>query len=117
MVVQGDQQMPKATKKLKKAAPAASRNGWSKGKRAERPIEEPVATPVEPKAPREGTAKGTVLAMIQRPGGATLDEIRAATEWQPHTVRGFISVVPKRAGLTVTSTRRPNDKARVYEAH
>ena len=68
-------------------------------------------------ATREGTPKATVLAMIQRPGGATLDEIRAATGWLPHTVRGFISVVPKRAGLTVTSTRRAADKARVYEAH
>ncbi len=74
--------------------------------------------PVHAKAaPREGTAKATVLAMIQRQGGATLDEIRAATGWQPHTVRGFISVAPRRAGLTVTSTRRASDKARVYEAH
>ncbi len=68
------------------------------------------------KGPRQGTAKANVLAMIQRTGGATLDEIRAATGWQPHTVRGFISVVPKRAGLTVTSTRRAADKARVYKA-
>jgi len=27
-----------------------------------------------------------------------------------------MSVVPKKAGLTVTSTRREPDKARVYEA-
>jgi len=73
------------------------------------------AKKVEPAA-REGTHKATVLAMIQRPGGATLDEIMATTGWQKHTVRGFISVAPKRAGLTVTSTRRESDKARVYEA-
>jgi hypothetical protein len=60
----------------------------------------------EPKAPREGTAKANVLAMIQRKGGATLDEIGKATGWQKHTIRGFMSVVPKKAGLTVTSTRR-----------
>jgi Protein of unknown function (DUF3489) len=69
----------------------------------------------EPKAPREGTAKANVLAMIQRKGGATLDEIGKATGWQKHTIRGFMSVVPKKAGLTVTSTRR-EDGARVYEA-
>ena len=70
----------------------------------------------EPKAPREGTAKATVLAMILRKGGATLDEIMKATAWQAHTVRGFISVVPKKVGLTVISTRRESDKARVYAA-
>ena len=69
----------------------------------------------EPEAPREGTAKANVLAMIQRKGGATLDEIGKATGWQKHTIRGFMSVVPKKAGLTVTSTRR-EDGARVYEA-
>ncbi|MCE5309384.1 MAG: DUF3489 domain-containing protein [Acidobacteriales bacterium] len=109
--------MRKATKKVKKAVPATSRNRRSQEKKVARPATEQAATPTEPKAQREGTAKATVLAMIQRDGGATLDEIRAATGWQPHTVRGFISVAPKRAGLTVTSTRRAGDNARVYEAH
>jgi hypothetical protein len=117
MVVQGDKQMRKATKNVKRAAPAANRNKRPQEKKAAKPATEPAATPTEPKAPREGTAKTTVLTMIQRQGGATLDEIRAATGWLPHTVRGFISVVPKRAGLTVTSMRRASDKARVYEAH
>ena len=75
----------------------------------------PASTETRPVA-REGTAKATVLAMIQRKGGATLDEIMKATGWQAHTCRGFMSVVPKKAGLTVTSTRRESDKARVYEA-
>jgi hypothetical protein len=70
----------------------------------------------EARTPREGTAKATVLAMIQRKGGATLDEIMKATGWQAHTCRGFMSVVPRKAGLTVTSTRRESDKARVYAA-
>ncbi len=106
--------MRKATTKGKKKAPAAAdRNRRSPSKKAARPAVEPFV----PRATREGTAKANVLSMIQREGGATLDEIRTATGWLPHTVRGFISVVPKRAGLTVTSTRRATDKARVYEAH
>ena len=69
----------------------------------------------EPKVPREGTAKAKVIAMISQKGGATLPEIMAATGWQKHTVRGFMSTLPKRTGLVITSTRRESDKARVYE--
>ena len=94
----------KQTKKSKSAPKAAAK------KQAP-----PASTEAKPIA-RGGTAKATVLAMIQRQGGATLDEIMATTGWQKHTIRGFISVAPKRAGLTVTSTRRESDKARVYEA-
>ena len=62
---------------------------------------------------REGTAKANVIALLQRDGGATLDEIRTATGWQPHTVRGFISILGSRHGFKVTSTRREEDKARL----
>jgi len=55
----------------------------------------PPATEAKPVA-REGTAKATVLAMIQHKGGATLEEIMNATEWQAHTVRGFIAPRPRR---------------------
>ena len=54
--------------------------------------------------------------MIQRKGGATLDEIMKATGWQKHTVRGFISILGSKGGIKVTSTRRESDGARVYEA-
>jgi hypothetical protein len=55
-----------------------------------------------PKAAREGTAKARVIAMLQRKGGATLQEIVAETGWQ--------------TGIEITSTRRESDQARVYEA-
>ena len=54
--------------------------------------------------------------MIQRKGGATLEEIVRATGWQKHTVRGFISILGSKGGMKVTSTRRESDGARVYEA-
>jgi hypothetical protein len=116
MVVQGDNQMRKAAVKVKRAAPAATNQKKAEDKKATKPAAKPAAAASESKTPREGTHKATVLAMIRRTGGATLDEIMAVTGWQKHTVRGFISVAPKRAGLTVTSTRRDSDKARVYEA-
>lgn len=69
----------------------------------------------EPKAPREGTAKAKVIAMLERKGGVTLRQIQDATGWQPHTVRGFVSVLASKGGMTINSIRRESDKARVYE--
>jgi hypothetical protein len=66
--------------------------------------------------PREGTHKAQVIAMLQRKGGTTLEEIVKATNWQKHTVRGFISILGSKGGMKVTSTRRESDGARVYEA-
>jgi len=65
---------------------------------------------------RERTHKAEVIAMIQRKGGATLEEIMRTTGWQKHTVRGFISILGSKGGIKITSTRRESDGARVYEA-
>lgn len=73
------------------------------------------AQPAKPADAGKTTAKDTVLAMIRKKGGASLDEIVTATGWQKHTVRGFISVVPGKAGLTVTSSKGEG-RGRVYEA-
>jgi len=63
---------------------------------------------------REGTRKATVLALLEREGGATLEEIMAETQWQKHSVRGFISTLASKHGHVITSTRREGDQARVY---
>jgi hypothetical protein len=53
----------------------------------------------------------TVLGLLRREGGATLDDIMSATGWQAHSVRGFISgVLGRRMGLTVESTKREDGK-------
>jgi hypothetical protein len=55
---------------------------------------------------REGSKKAIVLDMLKRPGGATLSDIQSATNWQVHSVRGFISgALGKKMGLTVESTK------------
>ncbi len=47
-----------------------------------------------------------ILGMLQRPSGASIPELIKATEWQAHSVRGFLAgTVRKRMGLDVTSTR------------
>src|SRR5262249_11421702 len=47
---------------------------------------------------RERTHKARVIAMIQRVGGATLEENMKAPGWQKHTVRGFISILGSKGG-------------------
>jgi predicted transcriptional regulator len=62
---------------------------------------------------RELGKKAIILDLLKRAGGATLDEIVAATAWQKHSVRGFISTLGSKHGCTIVSTRRESDKARV----
>src|SRR4051812_33684125 len=63
---------------------------------------------------REGSKKAIVLDMLKRLDGATLADIMAATDWQAHSVRGFIpGSLGKKMGITVESFKRP-DGARAY---
>ena len=41
--------------------------------------------------PASGTKQEQVIAMLRRKEGATIAQIVAATDWQPHTVRGFFA--------------------------
>jgi hypothetical protein len=41
--------------------------------------------------PRENSKAALIIALLKRAEGATVNEITAATGWQPHSVRGFIS--------------------------
>jgi DNA-binding IclR family transcriptional regulator len=68
------------------------------------------------RGPRAGTQTSKIIEALRRKGGASLGEIVALTGWQKHTIRAFVSTLPKKAGLVITSTRRASDKARVYEA-
>ena len=53
---------------------------------------------------RSGTKQATLIALMQRPQGASIDELCEATNWLPHTIRGvFSNTLKKRLGLTVTS--------------
>lgn len=56
----------------------------------------------EAAAPRESKAT-QVVAMLQRPAGATISEIMTKMGWQKYTVRGFMAGAVKKAGYAVES--------------
>jgi hypothetical protein len=52
--------------------------------------------------------KTEVIALLNRAKGATLAEIRAVTQWQAHTVRGFVSILgSSRSSIASASRRSP----------
>jgi hypothetical protein len=70
----------------------------------------------KPPTPRAGTKQAILIEMLQRPEGATIAEIVAATGWQAHTARGAMSgALRKKLGLVVTSEKEEG-KGRVYRS-
>lgn len=65
-----------------------------------------------PKPPRE-TKAGLIRQMIQREGGASVEELVKAADWQSHSVRGFISNLGRKQGLKVETIKR-EDGTRAY---
>jgi hypothetical protein len=86
---------PSKPKSGKKATPAKRR---AKGPK--------VANRSKSAGAREGSKTAKVLGLLRRPDGATLKELMKATNWQPHSVRGFLSgAIGKKMGLKVTSAK------------
>ena len=60
----------------------------------------------KPPIQREGTKQAMLIALLQRPDGASIAEIVAATGWMAHTARGVISgVLKKKLRLAITSAK------------
>jgi hypothetical protein len=71
-------------------------------------------TETKPRRTRDNSKQATVIAMLNRPEGATIGQICEVTGWQAHTVRGtFAGAFKKKLGLNVTSTK-DGGKDRVY---
>src|SRR5262249_5052720 len=110
-----------ASKKDASSKKGSSRgHGTMKGSRKQAPKQEARAVrrrakPVkDASSPRGGSKGAKILDLIGRPKGATLTEIMKATDWQAHSVRGFLSTAGKERGLQIESTK--NDAGeRVYQ--
>jgi hypothetical protein len=64
-------------------------------------------------AARPDTKHARIIAMLRTPAGTTIAAIMTATDWQQHSVRGFLAgVVRKKLGLNLASEQ--TDKGRVY---
>lgn len=76
------------------------------------------ASGVKPKAKNRSTdSKSTkssaILNLLRRKQGASLDEMQKASDWQIHSVRGYLSgTVKKRLGLTLNSSKSPKGERR-----
>lgn len=68
--------------------------------------------PAQPRT-RADSKQAQVIAMLRRSEGATISQIMEVTDWQTHSVRGVLAGALKKKGLTVTSTKEP-DNERVY---
>jgi Fic family protein len=56
-------------------------------------------------SPKTETKIGKVLTLLSRQEGATLDEMVAATGWQPHTTRAALTGLKKK-GHVIERTKR-----------
>ena len=87
---------PKKAKSAKKASPAKKAAKGAKKAKGDK----------QPKRARPNSKTAIILDLLKRPGGATANELREATGWQPHSVRGFLSgTVGRKMGLAVASTK------------
>jgi hypothetical protein len=103
-------EQPKAAKKASRA-PQGAHAAKKKGKLGKTTKKAPKGQ--KKPAVRDGSKTERILDLLKRKDGATLAEIMKATDWQPHSVRGFISrTLGKKMGLTVASVKGEDGERR-----
>ncbi len=62
---------------------------------------------------RSESKQATLIRLLKRPGGATIDEMAEATGWQRHSIRGLMSgALKKRLKLSIASEKE--ERGRIY---
>ena len=86
----------------------------SSTRKPSKPKPRPRSAPTSPKnSMRPDTKHARIVAMLRSSAGATIASIMTATDWQQHSVRGFLAgVVRKKLGLNLVSEQ--TEKGRVY---
>jgi hypothetical protein len=99
--------MTKSKSKLK-AAPRSISRSASKSTSRTRLAPSSLKTTMRP-----DTKHARIIAMLRLPAGTTIAAIMATTDWQQHSVRGFLAgVVRKKLNLNLVSEQ--TDKGRIY---
>ena len=65
--------------------------------------------------PREGSKTALVIAMTSKGKGATLVELMKATDWAPHTTRGFMSTLDRKYPAYTVTSEKDKDGVRYYK--
>ena len=80
----------------------SSKNATTVQTNAEDTARHPEAEAKPAAASKKASKQDAVIALMERPDGASVAEIIAITNWQVHSVRGFVAgTVKKKFGLTV----------------
>jgi hypothetical protein len=100
--------MKKAIKQPSRAMPSAKARRTRQGTGKTSPKAKPArngASNGKPEPEKHGKLT-SLIAMLRRPQGASLEQMCKTTGWQAHSVRGAISgAIKKKLGLTVSSDK------------
>ncbi len=66
--------------------------------------------------PPRSTKIGTVIELLRRTDGATLEELTGATGWQPHSARAVLTGLRKKGHVIEKSKRRDVTCYRITES-
>ncbi|MFG1242357.1 DUF3489 domain-containing protein [Xanthobacter sp. V7C-4] len=75
-----------------------------------------VTEPASGTRPKPGSKLGMVLALLEKPQGASLAKLVEVTGWLPHTTRAALTGLRKR-GFSVVSEKSAGGGASVYRIH
>ena len=95
---------PKKQATAKKGAPKARKS--AKGAKPKKPVRKTTKA-------RPGSKSAKVLELLARTNGVSLAELMKATEWQAHSVRGFLSTASRKRGVTIESFKNGKGE-RIY---
>src|SRR3979490_2344875 len=86
----------------------------SPARKTAKPASRKRSAPASPRlAAGPDTKRARIIGMLRWPTGATIAAIMTVTDWQQHSVRGFLAgVIRKKLGLNLVSDQ--TDRGRVY---